>query len=280
MRDCRGVTFVALCLIAALAASAAAQSRKLRIVSGDSVPISYAFVTVEGGTGQISDDHGEISLGAGKRKTVAVVVRRIGYQPWSGKLDLPDTAVVLPITLVSIAQSLSEVRVTGQSNSRIGLKLQGFYDRWLMRQKGLLSAQFIGPEEIEFRHPDKVSTMVSGLNGVVVGHGVNGDAVLAGYNGMCPMAVVVDGVQQCPQLGCKCASCGANMPDFVNRMGSGSGPGSPDKDANKVLIDRILDINSVTAIEIYARGGNMPTSLQVSDPGCGVIAFWTGSRKP
>jgi hypothetical protein len=278
MRGFNAGPVVALAVIVASASSVSAQVRKLRIVSSDSVPVVYAFVTVEGGTGQISDEHGEISLGAGKRKTIAVIARRIGYQPWSGKIELPDTAVVLPIKLVSIAQSLSEVRITGQSNSRIGLKLQGFYDRWLMRQKGLLSAQFIGPEELEFRHPDKVSTVLSGLNGVMIGHTGNGDAVLGGYNGLCPMAVVIDGVQQCPPLGCKCATCGSNIPDFANRMSGKSG--TADADANKILIDRILDINSVTAIEIYARGGNMPTSLQVSDPGCGVVAFWTGSRKP
>jgi hypothetical protein len=35
----------------------------------------------------------------------------------------------------------------------------------------------------------------------------------------------------------------------------------------------------VMGIEVYARGGNMPISLQVKDPRCGVIAFWTGGRK-
>ena len=47
-----------------------------------------------------------------------------------------------------------------------------------------------------------------------------------------------------------------------------------------VLIDQLVESNQVTRIEVYNRGANMPTSLQVADPSCGVIAFWTGSRKP
>jgi hypothetical protein len=47
-----------------------------------------------------------------------------------------------------------------------------------------------------------------------------------------------------------------------------------------VIIDHVVDAASVSAIEVYTRGGNMPVGLQVSDQACGVIAIWTGSRKP
>src|ERR1017187_10094179 len=145
---------------------ARAQIRKLKVLSSDSQPIVYAFVTLDGGNGQITDDKGEISLGAGKARTLTVNVRRIGYQQWFGKLELPDTAAVLTVTLPRIAQTLGEVRVSGYSSaSTLSLPMKGFYDRWQMRQKGLLSATFIGPEEIEFRHPDKITNMLRGLNG-------------------------------------------------------------------------------------------------------------------
>jgi hypothetical protein len=93
-------------LAAFLPSSALGQVRKVRVVSTDNEPIVYAYVTVEGGTGQITDDRGEVSLGAGKKRTLTVDVRRIGYTPWHGKLDLPDTAAVLAVALSPIAQTL------------------------------------------------------------------------------------------------------------------------------------------------------------------------------
>jgi hypothetical protein len=251
---------------------ARAQVRKLQVISSDSQPVVYAFVTLDGGNGQITDDKGEIGLGAGKARTLTVNVRRIGYQQWFGKLELPDTAAVLTVTLPRIAQTLGEVRVSGYSSAAtLSLPMRGFYDRWKMRQKGLLSATFIGPEEIEFRHPDKITNMLRGLNGVAFRKSVEGEQVAFGLGNQCKMAIVVDGMQQCPRGGCG----GGNNAQSLSRM---SGP--PLSDSNAVLIDRILEANDVTAIEVYARGGNMPISLQVADPGCGVIAFWTGSRKP
>jgi hypothetical protein len=67
---------------------------------------------------------------------------------------------------------------------------------------------------------------------------------------LCPMAIVIDGQQQYPP-----------------------------SDPGVVSINKIINANDVMAIEVYARGGNMPISLQVNDTKCGVIAFWTGSRR-
>jgi hypothetical protein len=243
------------------------QARLLRVISPDSQPVVYANVTIEGGETRITDQRGTVSFGVGRRRTLSVRVARIGFTPWVGKIDLADTATVPTITLARIAQTLASVTVTGQASTDSPLAHTGFYDRWMMRQKGALSAVFIGPEEIEFRHPNKISNMLSGLHGVCLGHLINkdpgGDRISAnlyaystqsastskgGLGGACPncpMAIVVDGVQQVP------------VP----------------------AIDDFLDPNDVAAIEVYDRGGNMPISLQVNDNICGVIAFWTGSRK-
>ena len=259
---------------------ASAQARKLKIVSSDSAPVAYAYVIVEGGNGQITDEKGEVSLGAGKKKTVSVNTRRIGYQPFFGKLDLPDTAATIVIMLSRLTQTLGTVQVTAQATH--SAQLQPFYDRWLMRQKGALSATFIGPEEIEFRHPNKITNMLSGLNGVSWRNNSKGDLIAFGYNGTCQMAVLVDGIRQCPSAGCKCAECAGNAPEIT------SGTPTPSTrfkaaneidDQNAVIIDHVVDAANVTAIEVYTRGANMPVSLQVSDAACGVIAIWTGARK-
>jgi hypothetical protein len=266
-------------LIAIVPAISSAQMRTLRIVSSDSAPIMYAFVSVEGGVGQISNENGEVKLGTGKRKTVTVNARRIGFQPFFGKIELPDTAAVITIVLPRITQQLGEVQVTARA--RVAPSLQSFYDRWLMRQKGVLSATFIGPEEIEFRHPDKITNMLDGLNGVSFRNTAQNQRVAFGYNNQCQMAILVDGIRQCPAAGCKCSTCGGNVPEISQKMMlNGNLPDSLKlTEMNSVPIDNILAANDVAAIEVYTRGGNMPVSLQVSDAGCGVIAFWTGSRR-
>ena len=238
-----------------------AQSRVIKVVSSDGQPIAFANVIVEGGETRIADANGEVSLGAGNRKTLTVNVRRIGFTPWFGKIEFPDTAAVLQVTLPRIAQELSTVTVAGESHIKSPLEIKGFYDRWLMRQKGVLSAVFISPEELEFRHPDRITGMLNGLNGVNLtracveppdarGNCLQGLVAFSAIRRMCPMAIVIDGMQQYPPKG-----------------------------AN-VNIDMLLSASEVAAIEVYARGGNMPVNFQFQDIGCGAVAFWTGSRKP
>jgi hypothetical protein len=249
--------------------AAITQGRVIQVIGTDGQPIVYANVSVEGGETRITNEKGEVSLGAGKSQALTVSVRRIGYRPWFGTLALPDTAAVLTVTLPRLAQVLGTVTITGRA-MKSPLELTGFYDRWMTRQKGLLSAVFIGPEEIEFRHPDNITNLLRGLNGVCLGHVRLADAnghvggiskhlfafsthpgTLAPSSGSnscpnCPMAIVIDGKQQSP---------------------------TPP-------IDNVLDANDVMAIEVYDRAGNMPISMQFNDTVCGVIALWTGSRKP
>jgi hypothetical protein len=235
---------------------AGAQGRTVRVVADNGQRIMYANVTLEGATTRITNENGEINLGAGKRQQFTVRVSRIGFAPWYGKVELPSVAT-MTVTLPQIAQVLAPVTVNGSPVIKTPLQLTGFYDRWMMRQKGALSAVFVGPEELEFRHPDKITSMLGGLNGVQVrkleGKGLGASDNLIAYSTtsadimkMCPMAVLIDGHQEKPP----------------------------------VFIDRVLDANAVMAIEVYDRGGNMPVGLQADDAACGVIAFWTGSRKP
>jgi hypothetical protein len=245
---------VAAVLSAVFPVAAMAQARVIKVVSSDSQPIAFANVIVEGGITQITDAKGEVSLGAGKRQALTVRVMRIGYKPWFGKLEFSDSAVTRTVALLSVAQPLATTVVTATAPTKSRLELDGFYDRWLMRQKGTLSAVFIAPEEIEFRHPDRITNMLYGLNGVQMMRTRSGGLAAfspgSGLPGTCPMAIVIDGVQQYAPKG------------------------------SAVAIDRLLDADDVAAIEVYARGGNMPSSLHVNDTVCGAILFWTGSRKP
>lgn len=268
---------IAFSIVAAIPAVALSQARKLKIIAPDNTPIPYAYVTVEGGIGQISDENGEVGFGAGKKQTLTVRVQRIGYQPWFAKLELPDTAATLTVPLAPIAQSLSAVTVKGAAAVK-SLQLTGFYDRWMMRQKGALSAVFIGPEELEFRHPDKITNMLRGLNGVHFIRSCEGEQVAFSNANSCQMAIVIDGVQQCPSGGCKGGMGGT----FSSAQSSKKNCDSQSNlnSTTAVIIDQILNAGDVAGIEVYNRGGNMPSSISVPDQKCGVLVFWTGARKP
>ena len=173
------------------------------------------------------------------------------------QVEFPDTAAVVTVTLPRVVQALGEVHVTVRAKP--AANLQGFYDRWTARQQGALSATFIGPEEIEIRNPTKISDMLSGLNGVQLRRMPDGDVVAFGMNNQCVFAIMIDGQRQCPASGCH-MNGGGNAPQI-------SGRSNPTFDL--VPINQYLDADNVAAIEVYTRGGNMPASLQVSDPGCG-----------
>jgi hypothetical protein len=247
---------------AVLAASVAhAQDRVVRVVSRDSEPIAYAFVQANGGHAQLTDESGRVSIGSGKKQTLTIEVRRIGYTPFYGKIDFPDTAVTIPVVLQSLAQQLGSVRVTANT-IKSSLELNGFYRRWLDGQKGVTSAVFIGPEEIEKRNTSRVSALLSGVSGVSMSRTSNGNTVMtSSSSGGCPMAIIVDGRQVCPAGGC-------NFQNYSHGL----------TDMNTVLIDQVIDINSVAGVELYKRGGNMPSDFHV-DGECGAIALWTGNRK-
>ena len=67
----------------------------------------------------ITDEKGEVSLGAGKTKTVTVNVRRTDMRRTSARLTLPDTAAVLRVTLGRIAQGLATVSISGSARPRM-----------------------------------------------------------------------------------------------------------------------------------------------------------------
>jgi hypothetical protein len=267
-------------VLAAAPRSARSQSSKLRVIATDSTPVAFAWVSIQGGAGVITDERGEVTLGQMRRKTLSAEVRRIGYSPWMGKLELPDSAVVITVQLSRLVQSLTAVTVTGQSDAARNLPLRAFYDRWMDRQKGVLSATFIGPEEIEKRHPSRPSDLLYGLLGVTLSRTPRGGMVAKGGGGTCYMTVLLDGQRLCPPAGCHTSDAtSGNAAQLGRRIPE---PGSAkDTIVDDVVVDlnQYINANEIAGIEVYARGGNMPVSLQVSDNACGVIAIWTGARR-
>jgi hypothetical protein len=256
-RAIRAFAFVAL-----VAGAAQAQDRVLQVVSTDSEPVSYAFVQANGGHALLTNEEGRVNMGPGKKQTFTLDVRRIGFTPFYGKIDFPDTAITIRVVLTKLAQQLSSMKITSRK-SATSLELSGFYRRWLDAQKGVTSAVFIGPEEIEKRNTTRASILLNGVSGVTVTRTANGNSVLTSGSGTCPMAIVVDGRQVCPNVGC--------LQNDATKTGI--------TDESAVLIDQVIDIGSIAGVEVYKRGGNMPGDFHVQGD-CGAVALWTGSRKP
>jgi hypothetical protein len=262
-------------------ARAVAQSNTLKVLGSDSVPIPYAWVSVQGAAARITDEHGLVNIGTVHHKTLTADVRRLGYQPWFGKLELPDTAVTVTIVLPRLTQELASVTVTA-GRVQSALQLTGFYDRWIQKQKGALSATFIGPEEIERRHPARTTDLLSGINGISFTRTPDGGVVARGNGGTCFMTVLLDGHRLCPDKGCN-NDTGGSTPNYIGRPPVATNAAeyaAQQAPPPTVNIDQYIAANDVVAIEVYARGGNMPISLQADDSACGVIAIWTGSRQP
>ena len=125
---------------AVLSANMPAQSKVLRVLTPDSTPVAFAWVSVAGGPRHITDENGRTSVGAFSGTHVVVSAVRIGYQPWMGKIPTADTTHFLTVVLTPLAQSVKTVQVTGAPPISSHLRLTGFYDRAMMREKGLLSA--------------------------------------------------------------------------------------------------------------------------------------------
>ena len=249
----------------------------LTVLGSDSIPVPFAWVSVRGGIANITDERGKLSLGHSRNTSLALEVRRIGYAPWTGKLEIADTATNQTIVLRRLPQALNAVTVTGQAASH-DAALAGFYDRWLMRQKGALSATFIGPEEVEKRHVSRPSDLLSGVNGVYLVRSDRGGVFARGIGGTCFMSVLLDGRPLCPPVGCHASGDASNAPQLVKQP-SDPGAMAPTLDDLAVNLNQYINADDIVAIEVYARGANMPISLQTSDNACGVIAIWTGTRR-
>jgi hypothetical protein len=276
-----GINCVAIAVVLALVAPAraSAQASTLRVIGSDSLPIPFAWVSVEGATPNITNEKGELSLGKARDKTISVDARRIGYRLLSGTIDLPDTATVLTVMLSRVAQNLPAVVVNG-TPQKSQLELVGFYSRWLQKQRdGLRDATFIGPEAIELRKPGVTTDLLDRILGVTLRFDAKGIRSVRG-TGMrpsgtqpppsidrneCFMNVLVDGGPVCPRVGC-------------HYVFPGDPPSSTNED-HSLDIDRLVVPKDIAGIEVYPRRDGMPDDVLKLYNGCGIVVIWTKGQR-
>ena len=257
-----------------------AQQRTVRVVSDDGQPVAFANITLKGERPQITNEHGDVTVGESARPSVEVDVRRLGYEPWYGTLALGDSQMTATITLHRLTRRMFTVKITDSSRT-VPAYLHGFYERMLARQRGIGSGVYLTPEDIERRNSSLTTALLQGMNGVSLRRLDSGKLAAMSSGGTCQMTVLIDGRMICPESGCDRST--APTAQVLNPGRKASIPARSSRtvssDDQYVALDDIVSEGDVAAVEVYPRGASVPPGLPTVDSSCGVVAIWTGGRK-
>jgi hypothetical protein len=250
------VRIAAICL--SLFAAKAAEAQEVRAVTGvvtDTGGRVISYVTLDGGPKYrtVTNAVGEFRFSVPPRDGFEVLVRRIGFLPTKFKV-LPgaDTTIKVPMEQLAIIMQTQIVRAQQLVRS---LELRGFYERALESHKGALVGDFITPEEIEIRNPQRVTQLLDQKRGVTVRRTGSCQIIATCYRvygqGGCAATVYLDGQR-------------------LNRlaMAAADGQGAP-------AIDELIPVTGVSGIEVYPRGSSAPPKYQALGGTCAVVVIWT-----
>lgn len=175
-----------------------------------------------------------------------VVVRRIGYAPTSGIIQVPS-ADTLRVSYM-LARSVSVMDTIRTRERRVSLRTLEFETR---RAQGV--GQFLTQEDIERRGSVQISDYLRSMRGVDVQRQTQeafggtiafsrreGGSFSSGA-GACAMQVVVDGII---------------MPQFFN-------------------LDLLPSPKQIAGVEVYSGAATVPPQFGGNDRRCGLIAVWT-----
>ena len=234
----------------------------LRVLDPETKAIPYALVTLRDGVSRVANDSGLVYFNEAPRDSMRFVVRRIGYEPWSGWVRRSEITGEFAVALRVLPRSIQGVQITERANTPLGRS--GFYDRVQRVQRGAYVARMITPEELEIRNPIKLTQMLQGENLVRVQRYDMNRSMLTGRGGTCAMTVLMDGMRL----------SGTLEELLENRT-------NPPPVSSLSSIDDVVQVQSVAAIEIYGSTASIPAELQRSagNVQCGLIAVWTGRRR-
>lgn len=245
---------------------AGAQTVRGRVVeTGTDEPVRSATVLLLKTNGDAvadltADGDGVFAVDLAHGGSYDLRVRRFGYETVEGTIQVaaPDTLVV-EILLSPSAVAVEPVVVSARPVLPY-LEQVGFHDR---ARSG--AGHFITADEIEARHPARLSDLMHGITGVQVlpsGNsffrdvGMRGTATLIHPEGYCRPKIMLDGIV---------ARAGG-----YPRATPGEAP----------TLDEIMVPQHVAALEIYPGVSSIPTRFGATGSACGVIAIWTKRQAP
>jgi|APMI01.1.fsa_nt_gi hypothetical protein len=211
-------------------------------------PLGAADVTVIGTSAKVlTGENGRFRMMQVPSGQYLLVVRRIGFAPASGIIDVPagDT-VRLTYSLTKSTLALDTVRV---KERRVTMRMLEFEQR---RKIG--TGQFVTREDLERRGSMYAKDFLRNLSGIIVSP-LSGDqfagtvalskreggSVFGDGSGACPMQILLDGII---------------LPRNFN-------------------LDLLPPPKQIGGIEVYAGAATVPPQFGGADRRCGVIAVWT-----
>jgi hypothetical protein len=249
---------VAMAFLVPLFATRPGLAQEMRIVSGtvtDSGGRTVSYVTLDGGAKYraITNAVGEFRLQVPQNLGIEVQVRRIGFLPTRFKVEPgTDTTIRVPMQQLAVLMNTQIIRAQQQVRT---LELRGFYERMLETQNGALNGDYVLPEEIEMRSPNRVSQLLETKRGVTVRRQGGCNIIVTCFRvygqGGCAATIYLDG-QRLNQL----ATASSDL------------SGAP-------AVDELIPVSSVSGIEVYPRGALAPSKFQSLGGSCAIVLIWT-----
>lgn len=203
-------------------------------------PLENADIALIGTSVRVTTgSNGQFSVRRVPAGQYLVIVRRLGYRPASGIVEVGDDTLRLSYTLAPAPQILEGMRIEERSVSVRELE-------FLSRRHG--DGSFITRDDIERRNPVAIADMlrpILSIDVVPVGFGghiaVNRRGPMSLLAARCPFRVVLDDVP-------------LPMP---------------------VDIDLLPPPSSLLGVEIYPGPASIPPRYNMYGGGCGIILLWS-----
>ena len=244
-----------LALLSLAATSSAQDTRSVSGTVSDSGGHPIPYVNIDGGPKfrTVTNASGEWTLLVPKNQVLEIAIRRIGFMPAKAHVEKgADTTINVAMQQLAVIMNTQIIRAQQQVRT---LETRGFYGRMLEQEHGSLVGEFITPEEVEMRNPQRVTQLLEQRRGIQVRR-VGNCAVIATCfrvmgQGGCPATVYLDGQR-------------------LNSLGTASNDpsGAP-------AIDELIPVTGVSAIEVYPRGSSAPPRYQSLAGTCAIVLIWT-----
>ena len=211
-------------------------------------PLGSADVSVVGiGARVITSENGRFRMLQVPAGQYLLVVRRIGFAPTSGIIEVPEADTMrLAYTLTRSSLLLDTVRV---KERRVTMRMLEFEQRRMQGQ-----GQFITREDIERRNSMAAFDFLRNVRGVDVQRITNtqfagmvalskreGGSVGGDGSGACAMQILLDGIV---------------LPRFFN-------------------LELLPPPQQIAGIEVYSGAATVPPQFGGADRRCGLVAVWT-----
>jgi carboxypeptidase family protein len=203
-------------------------------------PLENADITIIGTSVRVSTgSNGRFRVRSVPAGHYLVIVRRLGYRPTSGVVEVGDDTLRLSYTLSASVQLLEGVRVEEKSVSVRELE-------FLSRRHG--DGTFVTRDDIERRNPVGITDLLRPILSIdVVSVGLGGHVAVNRRGSMsltvarCPFRIFLDDIP---------------LPTPVD-------------------LDLLPPPSTLIGIEIYSGSATVPPRYNIYGAGCGIILLWS-----